>query len=310
MYIIKPFGLVPGDRIGIIAPASSFEKRGLKRAIEKLHWWGFDPIVPKLTMKHAKRPLEKERTRRYQEKATEIVRMFMDPTIAAIFCAEAGYGTIALIPFLEQVDLSHCPKIFVGFSDITLLLLYFHTRYGWVTFHGPTVAQEIYKGMPPITEVAMQETITKRTRLGDIYGKDLSIIREGKAIGRLIGGNLTRMLRTLGTSFEIDTRNKILFIEEVDEGHIQIDGDLSQLRLAGKFENIRGIVFSEMTGCMDNDKRAVKRYLRRYFRDAPYPVLFGFPSGHSMENITLPIGVRASISSSPPRLFIEEGAVR
>lgn len=310
MRVIKPFGLVPGDRIAIIAPASSFERRGLKRGIEKLRWWGFDPVVPKLTLKHARRPLEKERTRRYQEKAMEIVRMFMDPSIAAVFCAEAGYGSIALIPFLEKVDLSACPKVFVGFSDLTILLLYFHMRYGWVTFHGPTVSQELYKGMPPTTEIALQEAITKRTRLGDVYNRDLEVIREGEASGHLIGGNLTRMLRTLGTSFEIDTRDRVLFIEEVDEGHIQIDGDLNQLRLAGKLEEIRGVVFSEMTGCMYGDKRAVKRYLRRYFRDAPYPVLFGFPSGHGVENVTLPIGVRVKIDSSPPRLVIEEGAVR
>ena len=310
MRIIKPFGLVPGDRIGIIAPASSFEKRGLKRGLEKLCWWGFDPVVPPLTLKHAKRPREKERAHRYQEKAREIVRMFMDPTISAIFCAEGGYGTIALIPFLEQADLSPYPKIFIGFSDITILLLYFHMRYGWVTFHGPTVSQELYKGMPPTTEIALQEAITRRVRLGDIYGRDLDVIREGGATGQLIGGNLARMIRTLGTSFEIDTRGRILFIEEVDEGHIQIDGDLNQLRLAGKLENLAGIVFSEMTGCMDGDRRAVKRYLRRYFRDAPYPVLLGIPSGHGIENMTLPLGVRAKISSSPPRLVIEESAVR
>jgi len=310
MHFIKPFGLVPGDRIGIIAPASSFERRGLKRGIEKLRWWGFDPVVPRLTLKHSRRPPEKERALRYREKAKEMVRMFRDPSIAAIFCAEAGYGTIALIPFLEQVDLSPYPKVLIGFSDITILLLYFHVRYGWITFHGPTVSQEIYKGMPPATEIALQEAITRRTRLGDPYGRDLEVINKGEAAGPVVGGNLTRMLRTLGTHFEIDTRDRILFIEEVDEGHIQIDGDLNHLRLAGKLDGVRGVVFSEMTGCMRGDKRAVKRYLRRYFRDAPYPVLFGFPSGHGVENITLPIGARARITSLPPRLVIEEGAVR
>ncbi len=310
MRLIKPFGLVPGDRIGIVAPASSFERKGLKQGIEKLRWWGFDPVVPKQVLKHSKKPLERERTKRYEEKAIEIVKMFLDPTIAAIFCAEAGYGSIALIPFLEKVDLSPCPKIFIGFSDITVLLLYFHIRYGWGTFHGPTVSPELYKGMPPATEIALQEAITKTTRLGDIYGKDLEVIARGEASGAIIGGNLSRMLRTLGTSFEIDTRDKILFIEEVEEGHIQIDGDLNHLRIAGKFEGLRGIVFSEMTDCLDGDKRAVLRHLRRYFRDAHFPVLFGFPSGHGMENITLPIGIRAHIRSSPPRLVLEEGGVR
>lgn len=310
MHSIKPFRLVPGDRIGIVAPASSFERKGLKRGIEKLKWWGFDPVVPKVVFKHSRRPPDKDRAKRYKEKAVELVRMFMDPTIAAIFCAEAGYGSIALIPFLENIDLSPYPKIFVGFSDITVLLLYFHIRYGWVTFHGPTVSQELYRGMPPAVEIALQEAITNRAKLGDLYGKDLEVIAKGKGRGVLVGGNLTRMLRTLGTPFELDTRGKILFIEEVDEGHIQIDGDLNHLRIAGKLKGLRGIVFSDMTGCMDGNKRAVLRYLRRYFRDASYPVLFGYPSGHSLENITLPIGVKASIDSSKPRLILEEGGVR
>ncbi len=310
MRPIKPFKLVPGDRIGIVAPASSFERRGLKRGIEKLRWWGFDPIVPKRVLRHAKRPTERERAKRYEEKAGEIIKMLKNPSISAIFCAEAGYGSIALIPYLERVDLSAYPKVFVGFSDITLLLLYFHMRYGWVTFHGPTVAQEIYKGMPPTTELALQEAITKSGKLGDIYSRDLEIVNEGECSGRLIGGNLTRMLQTLGTPFEIDTRDKILFIEEVDEGHIQIDGHLNHLRLAGKLDCVSGIVFSEMLGCMKGNRRVLLRYLRRFFEGAKYPILQGLPSGHGIENITLPLGARARISSDAPRLLIEEGGVR
>ncbi|MBN1283173.1 MAG: LD-carboxypeptidase [Proteobacteria bacterium] len=310
MRPIKPFKLVPGDRIGIVAPASSFMKRGLTLGIDKLRWWGFDPIVPEKVLEHARRPSDRERTRRYREKAEQIVQMFSDPSISAIFCAEAGYGSIAILPFLEEVDLSRHPKIFVGFSDITLLLLYFHMRYGWVTFHGPTVAQELYKGMPPTTEIALQEAITSDGRPGDIYGRDLEVIVPGEARGRIIGGNLSRMLMTLGTGFEIDTRDRILFIEEVDEGHIEIDGNLNHLKLAGKLERIRGVVFSEMVGCMGGDRRALLRYLRRFFSGAQYPVLQGLPLGHGIENITIPIGVKARISSAPPRLLIEEGGVR
>lgn len=310
MSLIKPFALVPGDRIGIVAPASSFERRGLKRGISKLKWWGFDVVVPRRVFKHARRPKDFERKKRYEEKAEILIDMFMDPKIAAIFCAEGGYGSIALIPYLEKVDLSHQQKVFIGFSDITILLLYFVEKYSWVTFHGPTVAQELYKGMPPMTEIALQEAITKRTRLGDIYGHDLDVIRSGDASGVIIGGNLTRMIRTLGTSFELDTGGRILFIEEFDEGHMQIDGDLNQLKLAGKFDRVSGIVFSEMNRCMHGRKDKVKKFLRRYFKDSKFPVFFGFPSGHGLENISLPLGVRACMTSDPPRLILTESAVR
>lgn len=310
MRPIKPFGLVPGDRIGIVAPASSFEKRGLKRGVAKLRWWGFDAVVPRPVFRHARRPSDSERRKRYEEKALLLIKMFKDPRIAAIFCAEGGYGSVALIPYLEKVDLSSYPKIFVGFSDITILLLYFFEKYRWVTFHGPTVAQEIYKGMPPTTEIALQEAITKRTHLGDIYGRDLEVIRSGEAKGAVVGGNLTLMVRTLGTSFEIGTRDRILFIEEYDEGHMKIDGDLNHLKLAGKFDHVRGIVFSEMCRCLNGNRREMKKFLRRYFRDMDFPVLFGLPSGHGVENVTLPIGIRAKMTSDPPRLILTESAVR
>lgn len=310
MAPIKPFGLVPGDRIGIIAPASTYEAKGLKRGIDKLRWWGFAPIVPRKVLKYSKKPKDSERKKRYEEKAKSLIKMFKDPSITAIFCAEGGYGSIALIPHLDKVDLSPYPKIFVGFSDITILLLYFFEKYGWVTFHGPTVAQEIYKGMPPTTEIALQESITKRNRLGDIYGRDLTVIRPGEAKGRIIGGNLTRMLRTLGTPFEIDTRDRILFIEEVDEGHMKIDGDLNHLKLAGKFDRVRGVVFSEMSKCLNGRKGDILRFLKRQFRKADFPVFFGFPAGHGLENITIPFGIRATISSDLPRLTLEESGVR
>jgi len=310
MRPIKPFGLVPGDRVGVVAPASSYEKRGLKRGIAKLRWWGFDPAVPGRVLKHAKRPLDAQRRQRYEEKAKLLIRMFKDPRIAAIFCAEGGYGSIALIPHLEKVDLSPYPKIFVGFSDITILLLYFFEKYRWVTFHGPTVAQELYKGMPPTTELALQEALTKKTRLGDVYGRDLEVVRPGEATGPIVGGNLTRMLRTLGTTFEIDTNDRILFIEEYDEGHMKIDGDLNHLKLAGKFDHVRGVVFSEMNKCMHGNRQETRKFLRRYFRKVDFPVLSGFPSGHGVENVTLPIGIRARITSHPPRLILAESAVR
>lgn len=305
MTVIKPFQLFPGEHIGIVAPASRFHRRGFLRGIEKLRWWGFEPVIPKKIFTHAH-----ERPKRYEQKAKEIIQMFRNPKIHAIFCAEGGYGSIALIPHLEKVDLSSYPKIFLGYSDITILLLYFHMRYGWITFHGPTVAHEIYKGMPPKTERALLEAMTKTRALGDIAGMDLEVIRPGRACGRLVGGNLTRLLSTLGTPFEIETHGKILFLEEVDEGYMAMDGALNHLRNAGKFEGVRAVVFSELNGCLHNSRRNVRAFLKRTFRKDSFPVFFGFPSGHGVENITIPIGARVSVNSRSKRLLFEESAVR
>jgi muramoyltetrapeptide carboxypeptidase len=304
MSIVKPARLYPGDHVGIIAPASRFKKRGFLRGIDKLRYLGFEPVYSSKIFSYSKK-----RPQRYQEKAKELIQMINDPTIGAIFCAEGGYGSIALIAHLEKVDLSAHPKIIVGFSDITILLLYFHMRYGWMTFHGPTIASELYKGMPPHTEESFFQVLTQGRKLGDLAKSDLEIIKTGEAKGRLIGGNLTRMISTLGTPFEINTHNRVLFIEEIDEGYIALESALNHLKLAGKLEKVKGVVFSKMIGCLDNSPQKMRMFLKRFFRKANYPVLYGFPSGHGIENLTIPIGARVSMSSISKRLIFEEGGV-
>ncbi len=300
--VIKPRRLFTGDFIGIAAPASSFRKRDFMRGVAKLGRMGFNSIYSEQIFHPASRP------KRYRDKAEEIIRMLKDPTVKAIFCAQGGYGSINLIPYLEQHDLSPYCKIIVGFSDITILLLYFHVRYNWITFHGPML-MEIHEGMPRRSAASFLNAITSDKRAGDVYEQDLEVIRPGKARGRIVGGNLTRLLRTLGTAFEINTRDKILFLEEVDEGYLGLDGDLNHLRLAGKFHGVRGVIFSELVGCLHGSKRRIKEFLSRFFKDAPFPVMFGFPSGHGVENLTIPFGARVSMDTETRRLIIEESGV-
>ncbi len=299
---IKPHRLYPGEFIGVAAPASSFTKRDFLRGIAKLGNMGFNPIYSEKIFKPASRP------KRYRDKAEEIIRMLKDPTIKAIFCAQGGYGSINLIPYLEQHDLAPYCKIIMGFSDITILLLYFHVRYGWVTFHGPMML-EIYQGMPRRSETALLAALSSPQKIGDVYDQDLEVVKPGFARGRIVGGNLTRLLRTLGTSFEISTRGKILFLEEIDEGYLGLDGDLNHLRLAGKFDGVKGVIFSELIGCLHGSKKNIREYLKRFFKTAPFPVMFGFPSGHGLENLTIPFGARVTMDTSKRRIIFEESGV-
>ena len=302
--IVKPERLYTGDFIGLAAPASSFRKRDFMRGIAKLGQMGFNPIYSeKIFNPHEDRP------KRYRNKAERIVAMLKDPMIKAIFCAQGGYGAINLIPYLEQHDLSGCCKIIMGFSDITILLLYFHVRYGWITFHGPMIP-EMHHRMPKRSEEALINALASAKKIADPYGHHLEVIRPGVAKGRLVGGNLTRLLRTLGTSFEIDTRGKILFLEEVDEGYLGLDGDLNHLRLAGKFHGVKGVIFSELVGCLHHSIKNIREFLKRFFRGAPFPVMFGFPSGHGEENLTIPIGARVTLDTDAKRLFFNESGVK
>lgn len=302
--IVKPERLYTGDFIGVAAPASSFRKRDFMRGIAKLGRMGFNPIYSEKIFHPAE-----NRSERYRNKADRIVAMIKDPMIKAIFCAQGGYGSINLIPYLEQHDLSDCCKIIMGFSDITILLLYFHVRYGWITFHGPMIP-EIHHRMPEESEAALVNALISPSTLTDPYGHDLEVIRPGKASGRLVGGNLTRLLRTLGTAFEIDTRGKILFLEEVDEGYLGLDGDLNHLRLAGKFHGVKGVIFSELVGCLHNSVKNIREFLKRFFRGAPFPVMFGFPSGHGAQNLTIPIGAKATMDTKAKRLYFNESGVK
>lgn len=301
--IVKPDHLKKGDIIGVAAPASSFGKREFLQGIEELKKLGFDPVYSERIFKPARRP------KRYQDKAEEIIRMLKNPDVKAIFCAQGGYGSINLIRFLDRHDLSPYCKIIMGFSDISILLLYFHIRYGWITFHGPMML-DLHEGMPKRTEKALFSALTATKKAGDIYRHNLEVVRPGVARGRLVGGNLTRILRTLGTSFEVDTRNKILFLEEVDEGYLGLDGDLNHLRLAGKFDRVRGVLFSELINCLGGSKRKIKEFLSRFFNNAPFPVMFGFPSGHGVENLTIPIGGLVKMDTKKRRVIIEESGVR
>jgi muramoyltetrapeptide carboxypeptidase len=301
--IIKPARLYPGDTIGVVAPASSFNKREFMEGIEKLTKLGFNPVYSEKIFKPARRP------KRYVNKAEGIIRMLKDPEVKAIFCAQGGYGSINLIRFLDQHDLSDYCKIILGFSDISILLLYFHIRYGWITFHGPMML-DLHEKMPERTEAALLAALTGTKDVGDIYQQNIEVVRPGVARGRMVGGNLTRLLRTLGTNFEIDTRNKILFLEEVDEGYLGLDGDLNHLRLAGKFDRVRGVLFSEMVHCLDGSKKKIKAFLKRFFKEAPFPVMFGFPSGHGVENLTIPIGGKVCMDGEKGRVIIEESGVR
>lgn len=302
--VVKPHSLYPGDFIGVVAPASSFKKRDFLRGIAKLGRMGFNPVYSEEIFHPAS-----SRPKRYRDKAQEIITMLEDPTIKAIFCAQGGYGAINLIRHLERHDLSSYCKIIMGFSDISILLLYFHVRYNWVTFHGPMML-ELYEGMPDRTEAALIAALTNTKKAGDVYQQDLEVVRPGLARGRIVGGNLTRLLRTLGTPFEIDTHDHILFLEEVDEGYLGLDGDLNHLRLAGKFSKVRGVIFSELIGCLHGSKKNLKEYLGRFFRDAPFPVMFGFPSGHGVENLTIPIGTRVCMDTKTRRLTFEESGVQ
>ena len=250
-----------------------------------------------------------------EQRAKQINDMFADDEVKAIFCAKAGYGSTRTLPYMDKEIIKRNPKIFVGYSDITILLLYLYKAGNMVVFHGPVVAGEIHNDMNKATLSYLLDSITGRQPLGKLKFPTMKPLKPGKACGTLIGGNMSLLVSTIGTPYEIDTENKILFLEDVGEDLETIDQYLMQLRLAGKLERIKGIIFGRMLDCKDNSghKYNIRRVLNDILCDVNIPIIYGFPSGHRVPgdvNITLPFGVPVTLDADNPQLIISGTGVQ
>ncbi len=235
--------------------------------------------------------------------------------VEAIICARGGYGANYLLEALDLEKIKKHPKIFVGYSDITTLLTYFCDKTGLVTFHGPMVAKDwLHQDGVDLASwhAALAETAAWEPRLdADSGAKGLV---EGAAEGILYGGCLSILVASLGTPYEIKTAGTILFLEDLAAKPFQIDRMLVQLKLAGKLDGVRGIVFGEMRDCMQNANQGytLEEVVLRVVGNSGVPVAYGVRSGHvTSRNITLPIGVRAglTVSGRQVSLKILESAV-
>jgi len=301
---IKPPALQPGDTVGIIAPASNIKRQPLEAGCEALRRLGYKPFFfDSLLEKDLYFAGSAER------RARELDEMFRRNEVRAIICARGGYGANYLLDTLNLERMATHPKIFVGYSDITTLLTYILDSAGLVTFHGPMVTKDFAHadGVDLRSwEAALTGTSEWALNIGSESGaKPLSA---GSADGILYGGCLSMLAASLGTPYEIQTADTILFIEDVATKPYQVDRMLMQLKLAGKFADVHGIVFGEMLDCspIKDQDYTLEEVVLRVIGDLGVPVAYGLRSGHvSRCNITLPFGVRAALSVSR-----KEGSLR
>jgi muramoyltetrapeptide carboxypeptidase len=295
---LKPPALRPGDLIGIVAPASNIKPELLEEGCRELEQLGFRTLYrPGITTSYRYFSGTTER------RAAEFLEMLRNPDVRAIFCARGGYGSGRIIPYLEPELVRSNPKIINGSSDITALLS-FLDRSGMVGFHGPMVATAIRQGETGYNRTLLLELL--RGGLVRFPLDETSVLRPGVAEGRLIGGCLSLVVATLGTSYEIDTTDSILVLEDVDTKPYQVDRMLTQLKQAGKLESVRAIVFGEMLNCMQtaNQGYTLQDVLMDLLGDTTFPILFGFPTGHTTRpNVMVPFGVRARLELDADSVF-------
>lgn len=305
--MIIPKRLKKGDTIGIVAPASPPDMNLLQKGIEIIETMGFN----------VKRSNNLSKIHGYfagteQERLDDLHQMFRDPDVAGIICACGGYGSGTLAQGLNYDIIAENPKVFWGYSDITYLHTSIRQETGLVTFHGPMVSSDAGKqDFHPISVRMFQQLAEPTTLTYTTEDSPLTVLAKGEASGELVGGNLSLLVSTLGTPYEIDTKDKLVLIEDVGEEPYRIDDMFNQLKLAGKFEDAAGIVVGSFTGVKPARKRKNTLYLEDVFKEylsiLNIPVVSGFLIGHCSPNFSVPLGTKARLSSEKKQLVIEPG---
>ncbi len=308
--VIKPRALHKGDTVGIIAPSSPAFEAG---ELEFTYQW-----LQKLGLKYQ---LGKSIAESYSDyagsdesRAADFMSMWCDVNVAGILPVGGGNGAARMLPLLDFELIGKYPKLFIGYSDLTSLLIPIHQRTGLICLHGP-MARSFYKSsysyhwwikavmsnrpIGVITDPVPDEIWAPK------YPPARIIIAPGNARGKLIGGCLTLIKQLEGTPFAIETAGKILFIEDLHEEPHAVDRMLTQLLLAGKLQQAAGILVGECTGCRPGESHrqrlalnhSLEEVLRDRLGDLGVPVVYGMRLGHGTDQFTLPLGVMAHLEA-------------
>jgi muramoyltetrapeptide carboxypeptidase len=285
--IIIPPRLRPGDLIGVISPAGPVDASDLKPGLDLLVSRGFRvQEAPHLYDRHGYLAGDDE------ARLSDLHAMFLDREITAVFCARGGYGSLRLLDRIDYDLIREHPKILVGYSDITALMMAIYKQTGLVTFHGPmvrglsTISGDSLKGLLHI--LWSEEPLL----LDPMEGTPLIL---GQAEGPLMGGNLSLICHLVGTPFLPSLDGCILFIEDRGEPLYRIDRMLTHLSLAGQLKGIAGVIGGEFMGC--GQPSEIDRLLRAVASNLRIPLVTGFPVGHGRNNLTLPLGMPTQLDT-------------
>jgi muramoyltetrapeptide carboxypeptidase len=315
--LLKPRALRPGDLVGLITPSSYVaDPDRLLLAERTLRYFGLNARMGRHVRRRAG-----YLGGSIEERVSDLHDMFRDPDVKGVFAIRGGYGSAQLLDRIDYGLIRRNPKVFLGYSDITALHLALHQRTGLVTFHGPVTLSRFSE----YTQHHFRKALFGTDPIGRVTNPPdanplrpahlLRTIRPGTARGRLIGGNLTLISTTMGTPFEIDARGAILFLEDVGEQPYSIDRMLTQLKLAGKLQQAAGIIFGECSDCRPREFQpsfestfSLGEVLDNLLGDLKIPVLTGLTIGHTDDQLTLPLGVSATLDADKGELTIEEPA--
>ncbi|EJO5346126.1 LD-carboxypeptidase [Clostridium botulinum] len=284
--LLKP--LNSGDTIGIVSPASPIEKDIILKNIKIFKNLGFNIKLGNHIYDKCDYLAGEDINR-----AKDLMDMFTDPSIDMLLCSRGGYGSMRILPYLDFNIIKNNPKIFGGFSDITVLLNCISSKCNFTTFHCPMLSSNFHNIYTLKSFLqALMNNFTSYEVSNPNFIPTLSLT-DAVVEGTLVGGNLSLICNTLGTPYEINTVDNILLLEEISEPPYKIDRMLTQLILSGKIESCSGLILGQFSNCtMDNYKKnfSINEFILDKLSYSSKPTIANLMTGHCEPNITLPIG--------------------
>lgn len=302
MIKIPPY-LEKGDTIGITCPAGYMAKEKAQTCINTLQQWGFGVMVGKTLGSSSNNYFSGTD----EERLFELQAMLDSDEIDAILCGRGGYGVSRIIDKIDFTRFKKNPKWIIGYSDITVLHCHINRNFNIATLHSPMAAafNDGVKGNEFIGSLYKAITGKKAKYRSGVYPFN----KKGTAEGELVGGNLALLVNMTGTPSEINTKNKILFIEDIAEYIYSTDRMMVQLKRSGKLDNLAGLVIGNFTDTKDTERpfgKTVYQAIHDVIKDYDYPVCFNFPVGHAKENYALKVGVNYQLSVTGKSVSLSE----
>jgi muramoyltetrapeptide carboxypeptidase len=313
---IKPPILKPGDTLGVIAPGSYISEDELKDSKENLEKLGYKVLYNDRILSRTGYLAGTDVSR-----AEEINSMFANKEVDGIICARGGYGCSRILPLLDYELIKNNPKVIIGYSDITALLNAIYSETGLITFHGPVGISSFNDfSVTYFNEVLVHPE--KDLVLISAKGEDekdnngIKTIVSGKAVGELVGGNLSVLNSLIGTKYDFNGEGKIIFLEEIGEEPYRIDRMLTQLIQSGKFDKAAGIAMGVFKDCEPKEKDpsfstsfSLMEVLFDRLSNLKIPVIYGMSFGHIKNKFTLPVGITAELDTINQTITLLENSV-
>lgn len=290
--MITPSYLHEGDTVGILATARKISNKEIQPSIAVFEKWGLKVMLSENLFKENHQFAGTD-----EERIADLQKMLDDTSIKAIFCARGGYGTLRVIDKIDFTKFKRNPKWLIGFSDITVLHTHIHTQCGIETIHAAMPINFPKDGSMNNAVETLRKTLFEEKIAYQIPAHPLN--RKGTAGGILVGGNLSLLCALQGSVSDIDTRNKIFFIEDLDEYLYHIDRMMLSLKRAGKLKQLAGLIVGGMTEMKDNKipfGKTAEEIIRETVKEFDYPVCFGFPAGHIEGNRAIILGRKIKLA--------------